>query len=416
MRVEILSTGTELLLGEILNSNFHYLSNKLNELGFDVLYETTVGDNWQRMSDVLKTALNRVDIVITIGGLGPTQGDITKEVTAEVMESELLLDKLISEKIEEFFISRNLPLAKSNMKQAYIPENATVLENERGTAPGIWLEKNNKVIINLPGPPHELKYMFENKVVPLFLQKYGKQGIILSRNLRSIGIGESVIAEKLEDIIKNQANPTIALYASQGEIRIRLTAKADTNESASALIGEMEEQVRARIPNIYSFDEDDLATVLGKVLKQNNFTIAFAESCTGGLASSLLTDVPGSSAYLLGSVVSYSNDAKADIINVDASDIKQYGAVSQPVAEQMATGVAKLFSTDIGVGITGIAGPDGGTEDKPVGTVYISVYLNSQVITHKNTFSGDRKNIKLRTAKMAIFYVLEALKQPECVR
>ena len=411
MRVEIVSTGTELLLGEILNSNFQYLAEKLNAVGFDVLYESTVGDNWQRMKDVLAVAKERTDIIITIGGLGPTQGDITKEVTADLLDREMLLEKNIEKDIEKYFISRNIPMAKANLKQAYIPKGALVLENDRGTAPGIWLEHESGVIINLPGPPHELRYMFDNKVKPLLLKKYGTQGVIHSRTLRSVGLGESLIAERLQDIIKEQSNPTIALYARDAEILIRLTAKAQSIEEANTLIDKLADEVEKRIESIYGLDDDSLPVVLGHMLKENNFKIAFAESCTGGLASNLVTDIPGSSEYFMGSVVTYSNNAKAAIINVDSGDLEEYGAVSEQVAGQMATGAAKLFATDVAVGITGIAGPDGGSEEKPVGTVYISVFFKGQVTTNKYLFTGDRKNIKLRTAKIAIFNVIQTIKK-----
>ena len=411
MRVEIVSTGTELLLGEILNSNFQYLAEQLNALGFDVLYESTVGDNWNRMKSVIKAAKERTEIVITIGGLGPTQGDITKEVTAELLERELLLDKNIEIALEKYFLSRKLPMAKANVKQAYLPKGAVVLENDRGTAPGIWVEHEEGIVINLPGPPHELKYMFDNKVKPLLLQKYGSQGVIHSRTLRSVGIGESIIAERLQDIIKNQTNPTIALYARDAEMLIRLTAKAESVEQADTLINELAIEVQRRIESIYGANEDSLPVVLGKMLKKHDFKIAFAESCTGGLAGNIVTDIPGSSDYFLGSIVSYSNKSKTDILKVNIADIDKYGAVSEQVAQQMAQGVAKLLTADIGVGITGIAGPDGGSHEKPVGTVYISVYFDNKLTTYKHRFTGERKNIKLRTAKMSIFSVLQTIQK-----
>lgn len=410
MKVEIVSTGTELLLGEILNTNFQYLSEQMNQLGFDVLYETTVGDNWARMKEVLLNAQKRADIVVTIGGLGPTQGDITKEVTADITQKELVLDDYSKTKIENFFERRKITMPESNIKQAMIPVGGIALENERGTAPGIWLENADTLFVNLPGPPHELKYMFDKKLKPLLLEKFGNQGVIHSKVLRSMGLGESTVADRLYDLIKNQTNPTIAIYARKGEILIRLTAKAQNIAEAEQLIESIEDEVRSKIANIYATDNEILPVTLGNILKEKNLTIALAESCTGGLASSMLTDIAGSSVYFLGSVVSYSNSAKEHLVNVDPAMIEKFGAVSDVVAQQMAEGAAKTFSADIGVGITGIAGPDGGSEEKPVGTVYISVFIDGKNHTQLCSFTGDRENNKLRSAKTALYNVLELLR------
>jgi nicotinamide-nucleotide amidase len=411
MKVEIVSTGTELLLGEIVNTNFQYLAERLNALGFDVLYETTVGDNWQRMKEVISRAAERADIVVTTGGLGPTPGDITKEVTAEVLQRKLVLNKEVEEKIRGIFAVRQMEMTANNIKQAMIPEGCDILDNERGTAPGVFAADGMRVIINLPGPPGELIYMFENKAVPLLLKKYGAQGVNHSRVLRLAGMGESTAAEKLYDLIKGQSNPTIALYARQGELIVRLTAKAADTAQADRLLDGMEREVRKRVDAVYGLNDESLPVVLGKWLRERRLTIALAESCTGGLVGSMLTDVPGSSEYFLGSAVSYSNQAKTGLVGVDGGAITTEGAVSETVAKQMARGAARLFAADVGVGITGIAGPDGGSAEKPVGTVYVSVFFQGNASAKRFLFGGGRLDIKLRTAKSAIFCVFNELKK-----
>lgn len=413
MIVEVISTGTELLLGEILDTNAQYLSARLNELGYDVLYRTTVGDNHGRMLDVLKTALDRADIIITTGGLGPTQGDITKEITAEFCGRELYLDECSLQKIEEFFSKRDICMPGSNSKQAMFAQDSIILENNYGTAPGMLLEHQGRIIMNLPGPPRELKGVFEEQVVPFLSDKYGSLGIIFSRTLRSIGLGESSIAELLEDLISDQSNPTIALYARESEIFIRITAKADSELAARELIVFTEQEVRARMgAYIFGVDEENLQTALGQLLLERNLTISLAESCTAGMATSLLADIAGSSQYLKGAIVSYANASKVRELGVNATDLDTYGAVSEQIASQMASGVCTRMGTDIGVGITGIAGPDGGTEEKPVGLVYIGISFQGRTICVKNLFAGNgsRSMVRIRAAKMALFNVWKLIK------
>lgn len=415
MKVEIVSTGTELLLGDIVDTNSQYLSQKLNNLGFSVLYKTTVGDNEIRMLEVLNQALLRADIIITTGGLGPTQGDITKEVTAKLAGHKMVLDDRALTMIKERF--QNLSygdMPESNVKQALIPEKSYVLYNNNGTAPGLIVEIEDKIIVNLPGPPHEMKAMFEESLVPYLLKKYGDLGIIHSKVLKTIGLGESWLAEKLKDIISAQSNPTIALYARNNEMIIRLTAKADSKEIAMRLINDMEEQIRLKISDyIYGSDKDTLEKIVGELMINKNMTIALAESCTGGLVSSMITDIPGSSSYLMGSVVSYSNQSKIDFLQVDPEDLAKYGAVSEKVAVQMAKGSAERFKTDIGIGITGIAGPTGATIDKPLGLVYIAVSMQGKIKCYQHIFNNIRTIVRTRSAKMALVHLLKALKNLE---
>ncbi len=412
MIVEVINTGTELLLGDILNTNFQYLSKALNQKGFDVLYQTTVGDNETRLREVLKIAIARADIIVTTGGLGPTRGDITKEMVASALDLPLELDQETLEKINQFFIHRGICMPENNVKQAMIPQGAHILKNDAGTAPGLAVEADDKLIILLPGPPNEMKHVCTEQMLPFLEEHFSQQGIIHSKVLRLKGIGESTVAEKLDDIIMSQTNPTIAIYARSGEIIIRITAKSIDYAMAEAMIAEMEAEVRKRLEdNIYGVDNESLAKKLGEELLKRNSTISFAESCTGGLASSMLTDIPGSSEYLLGSVVSYSNEAKARVINVSEDSLKKYGAVSEQVAREMAAGVRNLFDTTLGVGITGIAGPGGGSSEKPVGLVYMAIASEKGIVCQKHKFNGSRTDNKLRSVLAAFSLALDKLNE-----
>ena len=371
-----------------------------------MLYQTTVGDNETRLRSVLEIALERADIVITTGGLGPTRGDITKEVIADMLGLEMYLDLDTWDRINSFFVKKGLCMSSNNDKQAMVPLGAEILINEVGTAPGLVLEHNGKLIVLLPGPPSELNYVCEQRFLPLLMQRYAQQGIIYSRILKMRGIGESSVAAQLDDIITSQSNPTIAIYARRGEIIVRITAKASDVEEAKALISGTEAQIYERLSKfIYGVDDASLAEYLGQELLKSGSTIAFAESCTGGLASSMITDIPGSSEYLLGSVVTYSNMAKQKLVNVSAENLEKYGAVSEQVACEMASGVRDLFGTTYGVGITGIAGPGGATEEKPVGLVYMAV---ADCVKH--LFGGTRTENKLRSALTAISMVIDKIK------
>lgn len=406
MIVEIISTGTELLLGQIVNTNAPYIAKRLNELGFDVLFQSTVGDNRGRMSQVLSTALDRADIIITTGGLGPTQGDITKEVAAQLLGRPMYLHQPSLDRIKAFFASRKIIMTDNNIRQAMVPEQSLVLANDRGTAPGIILEADAKTIIHLPGPPPEMEAMLEMSVVPYLKNRFGSQGIILSRVLRTYGIGESLLEEKIKDFIKTQSNPTIALLARYAEINVRLTAKAATEEAAQVLIANLEHQVRQRIGEyIFGIDDESLELVIGRMLADRSLTVSLAESCTGGLVSSRITDIPGSSEYLLGSVVCYSNRIKTSAVGVPADTLARFGAVSSQTALAMAEGIRQKFDSSIGIGITGIAGPGGAMPGKPVGLVYIAVSGPAGNMCHEHNFAGQRTGIKQRTANAALNYL-----------
>lgn len=414
MIVEIVSTGTELLLGEILDSNAQFLSTRLNELGFSVLYRTTVGDNHERMASVLKTALQRADIVITTGGLGPTQGDITKEVTAKIFDLPMVLDEASLEHINQFFAKRDICMPTSNKKQAEFALGAEIIPNNFGTAPGMSIKQADKMIINLPGPPAELQGIFEEQVVPYLFKNFGYQGIIYSKTLKMFGMGESSVANSLEKIISTQDNPTIAIYARNSDVLVRLTAKAQDEQHAQNLLEQTEQQVRACLGEfIYGVNAEELQAVVAQELLTKQQTISLAESCTGGLVTAMLTEIPGCSNFLKGSIVCYSNESKIRELQVEPISLQTHGAVSEQVAKQMAIGVRKLMQTDIGVGITGIAGPDGGSDLKPVGLVYVAIATENKVVCQRYIFTGSRNVVRHRVAKTALMNVFKIIKNKE---
>lgn len=415
MIVEIVTTGTELLLGQIINTNAPYMARRLNEAGFDVLFQSTVGDNRTRMTQVLTAALARADIVITTGGLGPTQGDITKHVTAELLGRPMQLHERSLKNIKGFFAARKLTMTDNNIRQAMIPEGAIVLDNARGTAPGVIIETGKNTVVHLPGPPHEMEYMLETAVLPYLKERFGLQGTIVSKVLRTFGLGESTLEERIKDYIKSQGNPTIALLARNFEIHVRLTAKAASDAEARALIAGLESHLRERIGEyIFGEDEDTLEAVVGRELATRNLTLALAESCTGGLVTSRITDIPGSSAYLAGTVVCYSNDIKTAVVGVPADVLAAHGAVSVETAKAMADGIRGRFKTDIGVGITGVAGPTGAVPGKPVGLVFVAVAGPAGTYCYEHNFTGQRTGIKHRAALTTLHHLrqyIDALKQ-----
>jgi nicotinamide-nucleotide amidase len=401
MKAEILSVGTEILLGDIVNTNAQYISRRLADLGIFVYYQSVVGDNPERMRGAYELAFSRADLVITSGGLGPTQDDLTKEIAAEYFNKKLVLDEDSLEKIKIFFRKLNKVMAESNIKQAKMPENSIILANNNGTAPGCIIEEKEKIMILLPGPPKEMKAMFEEAVVP-YLQKF-IDGKLVSKVLRFSGIGESSMAEALGDLIDNGVNPTVAPYAKEFECILRITAKASSVEEATMLITPVEEEIRKRLGKyIYGTGESSLEFVLGEMLVKKHITIATAESCTGGLLAGTLINYPGISSSFLEGVVTYSNEAKMKRIGVRSETLEKFGAVSQETAEEMAKGVAILAGTNIGISTTGIAGPDGGTLEKPVGLVHVGIYINGIVKTQKLQLSGNRDKIRNRVVREAL--------------
>lgn len=403
MVVELVSVGTELLLGNIVNTNARYLSEKCAMLGLSVYYQTTVGDNEERLAEVIKTALNRSDIVILNGGLGPTEDDLTKETCAKVMGLPLVTDQHTEERLKEYYKGRKKEdLPESNWKQAVIPERAVVFDNGNGTAPGLVVEQNGKTVILVPGPPNELYPMMEKQICP-YLQKKNEE-VILSQMVKICGFGESKVEEMILDLIDKQTNPTLATYAKQGEVHLRVTARAATEEEAKKLLKPMVKQIKKRFGEaVYTTDEKETLTdVVVKLLKKHELTVTTAESCTGGLLAGTLVGVPGVSEVFREGFVTYSNKAKRKLLDVSKSTLKKYGAVSAQTAKEMAKGGVFATDADICVAITGLAGPDGATPEKPIGLVYIACYMNDKVHVEEFRFKGDRQKIRERSVVQAL--------------
>ena len=398
MKAEIITVGTEILLGDILNTNCRYLSRELAAMGIEMYYQITVGDNEERLLKTLEESLNRSDIVICTGGLGPTEDDITKEVCAKYFGYELGLHKPSLDAMIERFKYMNRVPTKNNEKQAYFPKEAYILKNDNGTAPGCIMEKEGKMIVVLPGPPKEMESMFENYVKP-YLSKL-TDDVIESEVLRIIGVGESKVENDILDIIDSQTNPTIATYAKGYECTLRITAKAKSVEEAKELIKPMSDEMKRRFgQSLYATGETSIEEVVAKMLVENNLKIAVAESCTGGMVSASLINYPGISSVFMEGCVTYSNEAKMKSLGVKKETLDVYGAVSDKCAKEMASGVAARYNTNVGIATTGIAGPGGGTDEKPVGLVYFGIYINGKVITKKYVFNGDRQGIRERATR-----------------
>lgn len=393
MEAELIAVGTEILLGNIVNTDVQVISQGLSELGINVHYQTVVGDNPERLENALNIAKDRADIIITTGGLGPTLDDLTKETLAKVFNKEMELDQPSLDSICKFFKGLGKEMTKNNEKQAYLPKGCTVFVNDWGTAPGCAFEADGKHVIMLPGPPKECEPMFKERAMP-YLRKLG-DGCIVSSNVRVFGVGESAVETILHDMMAEMSNPTIAPYAKSNECFVRITAKADTEQEAEEKLKPVVKKVCEILgDSVYGVDVDTLEQVVVNGLEDKNMTLTVAESCTGGLLSKRLTDVPGVSKVYKGGICCYSNEVKENIVGVSHKTLERYGAVSEEVARELAEGVAKKLNSDVGVGITGIAGPDGGTKEKPVGLVYISVYCNGKTFLSKRTGSMGRDKIR----------------------
>lgn len=383
---EIISVGTELLLGDILNTDAQFLSVELAKLGIAVLYQTTVGDNPDRLKKALEIAAKRSDIIITSGGLGPTPDDLTKEICCEFFEKECYLHEESLERMKAFFKQKNITMPESNVKQAMMPEGCAVFINYNGTAPGCAMEKDGKHIIILPGPPRELTAMFNESAVP-YLSQFSEKTII-SHQIRTFGIGESTLAEKVSRFLEGE-NPTVAPYAKDGEALLRVTAMADDEKSAESLLKPVIDELYSELGNVvYGIDKPNIETAVVELLKENGLVLATAESCTGGLISQRITSVSGSSEVFHCGVVSYANEIKHKLLGVSEEDLRTYGAVSEQVASQMAKGVLELSGADVAVSVTGIAGPGSDNTNKPVGLSFIGLAAKDGTLWVKKLLTG----------------------------
>ena len=403
MVVELLSVGTELLMGSIVNTNAQFLAERCARLGVSVFCQTVVGDNPGRLREAVDTAVSRSDMVILTGGLGPTEDDLTKEICAQAFGWPLVEDGHTRERIQGFFknsIYKVIP--ENNWKQAMIPQGALVLDNDNGTAPGLIMEKDGKRLILLPGPPNEMIPLFNNQVEP-YLRKL-RPGFLVTRMVKVCGVGESQVEDMLLDLIDGQSNPTIATYAKTGEVHVRVTASASDEETGDKLIKPVVKEIKKRLGRaVYSVrEEETLEMTLVRLLKKHELTVATAESCTGGLVASRIVNVSGASDVFKEGFVTYSNKAKRKHLDVSKGTLKKYGAVSSQTAREMAIGGAFATDSDVCVSVTGIAGPDGGTEEKPVGLVYMACCFKDKVTVEKYQFKGNRDKVREHAAVRAL--------------
>ncbi|MBQ2925612.1 MAG: competence/damage-inducible protein A [Ruminiclostridium sp.] len=399
---ELIAIGTELLLGNIANTDAQMISEGLSELGINVFYHTVVGDNPQRVRQAVDIARTRADIIITTGGLGPTCDDLTKVALAEAFGKGLFFHEPSAQRIRDRFLQMERPMTENNLQQAMLPEGCTVLENDWGTAPGVAFESDGVHVLMLPGPPRECEMMFRHRAVPYL--KALSDGVIVSRTVKTFGIGESAVEDKLRDLMNALHNPTLAPYAKPTGTELRITAHADTEEEAFALIAPVEEQVKAIMGDyVIGVDVNSVQEVCFNLLREKGLTLGTAESCTGGLIAKLITDLPGSSQVFMGGVVSYTNQVKAGLLGVSWDLLEEYGAVSPQVAEAMARGAREALGCDIAVSATGVAGPDSDDRGNPVGLVYLGLAWEDQCIVREfHAGRGDRERVRRMAAGTAL--------------
>lgn len=401
MKTAILTVGTEILFGQIVNTNAAFLSQELQNMGYDVMYHYSVGDNPGRLKELIAFAFHDCDLILTTGGLGPTQDDLTKEVIAEAMGDVIVENEECMKALLDNYQRAGRPMTPNNLKQAYMPSRARVLPNDSGTAPGFALEKDGKLIISMPGPPREMKRMFELQVKPILESM--QDSVIYYRIIRTFGLGESSMETVLLPLIDGQTDPTIATYAKEGECSLRIAAKRKAKEEAIAAVDRMTEEVNQLIGEyIYSYDDEELVDVVGKLLLEKHITISCAESCTGGLFAAALTDIPGISEVFERGIVTYSNRAKMEELGVKADTLELFGAVSPETACEMAAGLAEKTGSDLCISVTGIAGPGGGTAEKPVGLAYIGIAYKGQVKTVESKYRNVNRKWNRHYALLAM--------------
>ncbi len=411
MTAEIISVGTELLLGQIVDTNASFLARTLADCGINLYFKTVVGDNTGRLASVIRLALSRSELVILGGGLGPTRDDLTKETVADVLGIRLVNDDEAETRLRGFFSQRGIRLPEANLKQALVFEGGEVFQNANGTAPGVAVEKDGKWIVCLPGPPNELIPMVRDSLAPLLRRLTGPDdGILVSRTIKLAGIGESLVAERLSHLMDN-SDPTLAPYAKGGEVHLRITTRATDEAEALPRLDGMDRQISGKLgDHIFGRDEETLESAVLELCRWSGFSLAGAESCTGGEISRRLTSIPGSSDVFTGCAVTYANDAKTNLLGVRAETLSANGAVSEETAREMALGATKLFSADIAYATTGIAGPGGGTEEKQVGLVYMAVAGPWGVSVSKARFRGGRETIRAHASQNTLYSLWTALR------
>jgi len=405
MKCTILSVGTEILFGSIVNTNTVYLSRRMIEMGIDVMYHITVGDNPARLKEMIKHAFLDCDLIITSGGLGPTQDDLTKEMIAEAFGEKIVPFPDQMEILKGHFAKYNRTMTENNLKQACFPENAVIFANPNGTAPGFALEKEGKLIVSMPGPPKEMEPMFEQQVRP-FLENRS-DGVLYYKTLRVYELGESMLETRLLDLISGQTDPTLATYAKDHESTLRIASKRKTRAEAEQAVEGMLDKVRDRIgPYIYSEDDEDLSCIVLRKLLEDGVRLSVAESCTGGSFAAAVTDMPGVSAIFDRGIVTYSNDAKIQELGVKPETLQTWGAVSAQVAEEMAEGLHRVSGSDLCLSVTGIAGPGGGSAEKPVGLIYIGLWYRGQTSSFRYQLRNSNRRYIRSNAVMHMFLVL----------
>jgi nicotinamide-nucleotide amidase len=409
MHAEIIAVGSELLTIGRLDTNSLYLTGELNNLGVEVMTKCVVGDDLAWLTDAVQRALDRSGIVILSGGLGPTEDDLTREAVAQALGRKLVFHPEIAEALEVRFARSGRKMSEINKRQAFVIEGAEVLPNDRGTAPGQWVAANGAVVMLLPGPPHELKAMFEQQGLPRLAALAPKQAI-RTVFLRITGMPESDLDALISPVYKRYQNPVTTILAANGDLQVHLRAHANTAAEADALLAEVTAPIVELLGDrLYSRTGDPLEVVVGRMLKERKATVAVAESCTGGMLGERFTITPGSSDYFIGGFITYSNALKRDLLGVPAATLEQFGAVSEQTAEAMATGARQRTGADYAISITGIAGPDGGTEDKPVGLVYIAIADAAGVVVTHRKFLGDRQRIRVFTTQHALDFLRRRL-------
>lgn len=415
MIAEIVAVGTELLMGQVLNTDAQYIARRLSELGVTLHRQVVVGDNPARIREAIHTAIGRADVVITTGGLGPTADDITKETCAEALGLPMERSPEAEKQVRGWFERNNYPMTENNLRQADFAKGAIILENHNGTAPACIVEKDGKAVINLPGPPRELMPLFAESVAPYLARRSG--AVIVSRYMRVFGMGESAVESRLHDMMENSLNPTVAPYCSTGEVQLRLTVRVAHESEAAALLDPAEREIRARLGNVvYAVTDDPEYTMeqaLVKALCAAKKTMVTAESCTGGMIASKIVNVSGASDVFLEGCVTYSNAAKMRTLGVKAETLEKFDAVSRETALEMAEGARKRADADYAVSVTGLAGPGGGTPEKPVGTVWLGLATREGVQARLLQLHGNRERIRTLAALNAMHWVLETVEKEE---